>query len=149
MRKATEPFTPAVIAAIALLYAVGFALALVAVGVWEATRHFAVEGAIVALWQVVLVVILPYAIPAILALSLSLYYATLAQRERNAARLRQAGILAILGGVQHPILVGIPAIVAGMKANRTADRLSPAPFPSVFQEVRAGWSRGQRSRPSS
>ncbi len=50
MQRQASPFTPDVAVAIAALYAFGFVVVFLAVGPWEATREFAVEGLILALW---------------------------------------------------------------------------------------------------
>ncbi len=60
----------------------------------------------------------------LLALSMALASGLRACRERDPGRLWRAGVFAILGGLQHILLVGLPAMWAGVSAIRAANRAS-------------------------
>jgi len=59
-----------------------------------------------------------------------------AHRTGDLPTLRRAGTLAILGGLQHATLVGLPAIWACVSAIRGANRAEQRTSPSVWQQVR-------------
>lgn len=60
----------------------------------------------------------------LLALVVALASGLRACRERDPGRLWRAGVFAILGGLQHILLVGLPAMWAGLSAIRAANRAS-------------------------
>ena len=67
----------------------------------------------------------------------------LAAAERSSAiildLLWRAGILAAVGGVQHIVLLGLPALAGGILAMRAANRRTPRPAGTLVQAIRQSW----------
>jgi hypothetical protein len=51
----------------------------------------------------------------------------------------RAGILAAVGGVQHIVLLGLPALAGGILAMRAANRRTPRPAGTLVQAIRQSW----------
>jgi hypothetical protein len=51
----------------------------------------------------------------------------------------RAGVLAALGGVQHIVLLGLPALAGGMLAVRAANRRTPRPAGTLVEAIRQSW----------
>lgn len=77
----------------------------------------------------------------LLALAVALVSGLRACRERDPGKLWRAGVFATLGGLQHILLVGLPAMWAGVAAIRAANRASAkhrAPC-TLFREIHSVW----------
>jgi hypothetical protein len=46
-----------------------------------------------------------------------------------------AGVLAVLGGLQHGVLIGLPAVCAGLMATRASKRVCEPLSRGVFREI--------------
>ena len=68
-----------------------------------------------------------------------------ALRTGDADLLWRAGVLAVAGGLQHPLLLGWPAVVAGILATKAANRGSRGALRSLLASMGHGRSRGTRA----
>lgn len=62
-----------------------------------------------------------YLVASLLTLAAALLAGRRALRHRNPELLWLAGLLAVIGGLQHPVLIGWPALIAGVRAMAAAN----------------------------
>ena len=60
-------------------------------------------------------------------------------RKRDRERLWQAGVLAMVGGLQHAVLVVLPAVVVGILALRAVKRTSKVPVRTLWGDIGRSW----------
>ncbi len=80
-----------------------------------------------------------YLLASLLALTAAVVCGRRAIQRDDPDLLWRAGVLAALGGLQHVVLLGLPALAGGMLAVRAANRRTRRPAGTLVEAIRQSW----------
>ena len=80
-----------------------------------------------------------YLLTSLLVLAVALVSLRRGMRRDDPDLVWRAGILAAVGGVQHVVLLGLPALAGGILAIRAANRRTPRPAGTLVAAIRQSW----------
>jgi hypothetical protein len=80
-----------------------------------------------------------YLLASLMALTAAVVCGWRARKRDDPELLWQAGILAVAGGWQHAAILGLPALVGGILAIRSANRRVPRPAGTLVGAIRQSW----------
>ena len=80
-----------------------------------------------------------YLLTSLLALAIAVVWLRRGLRRDDPDLLWRAGILAAVGGLQHVVLLGLPALAGGILAMRAANRRTSRPAGTLVAAIRQSW----------